>query len=332
MSTQRLPLTLACWDYDRMRGLQDGTVQPEGIDLTYFPLMMPEPAFRMLHHGEFDMAEMSLSWYVRTVHLAERPFVAIPVFPSRMFRHSSVYVNANSGIERPEDLVGKRVGCPEYQMTAAVWMKGILAEHHGVPIDSVTYLTGGLEQPGRTESPMDLPSSIRIGPLAADQTLSDALRSGQIDALYTAHAPSSFADGSGTVRRLWVNSKAAEVDYYHKTGVFPIMHVIVVRSDVLEAHPWVAQSMVKAFNESKEIAQGALRETTALKYMLPWLIDAAEESREVLGTDPFAYGLTEGNRTTLEAFLRYSHQQHLIPEPLRPEQLFAPSTLEVSKI
>ncbi|MCF1592530.1 ABC transporter substrate-binding protein [Streptomyces muensis] len=331
MTMNRLPLTLACWDYDRMRALQDGTVRPEGIDLTYLPLMMPEPAFRMLHHGEFEIAEMSLSWYARTVHLTERPFVAIPVFPSRMFRHSSVYVNADSGIESPEDLAGKRVGCPEYQMTAAVWLKGIMAEHHKVPVDSVTYVTGGLEQPGRTESPMTLPASIRVEPVRADTTLSEALRTGEIDALYTAHAPSSFADGSGRVRRLWEDHKSAEIDYFRRTGIFPIMHVIVIRQDVLEAHPWVAQSMVKAFEQAKQTALAPLSETTALKYMLPWLADAVEESRAILGPDPFAYGL-EANRSVLETFLRYSHEQALIPAPLAPEQLFAPQTLEVSRI
>ena len=150
----RLPLTLACWDYDRTRALMDGTVQPEAIDLTYVPLCMPEPAFRMLRHGEFHAAEMSLSWYTRTMFQQPRPFVAIPVFPSRMFRHSSIYVHTNSGIREPSDLVGKRVGCPEYSMTAAVWIKGMLADQYSVPVDSVRYLTGGLKEAGRKEVPL----------------------------------------------------------------------------------------------------------------------------------------------------------------------------------
>ena len=331
MSAHRLPLTLACWDYDRMRALQDGEVQPEGIELNYIPLMMPEPAFRMLHHGEFEMAEMSLSWYSRTVALDRRPFIAIPVFPSRMFRHSCVYVNVDSGITEPADLVGRRIGCPEYQMTAAVWLKGIMADRYGVPVDSVSYFTGGLEQSGRTESPMDLPSSIRIGPLAADMTLSAALADGEIDALYTAHAPSSFTDGSGRVRRLWTDSKAEEMAYFADTGIFPIMHVVVLRQDVYEQHPWVAQSMVKAFEDSKRVAYRGLKETTALKYMLPWMVDAAEESTRILGPDPFAYGL-EPNRAVLDTFLRYSNEQFLTPERLEPEALFAPGTLRTSKI
>src|ERR1700678_2339291 len=162
-----IPISLACWDYDRMQALKDGTVRPEGVNLTFLPVMMPEPAFRMLHYGEFDVAEMSLSWYTRTVLAQDRPFVAIPVFPSRMSRHSCVYVNARSGINEANDLVGKRVGCPEYQMTAAVWLKGILAEHYSVPVNSVQYCTGGLKQPGRRETPMDLPDDIRIEPIPA---------------------------------------------------------------------------------------------------------------------------------------------------------------------
>jgi 4,5-dihydroxyphthalate decarboxylase len=326
-----LPITLACWDYDRMRALQDGRVRPEGIDLTFLPLMMPEPAFRMLRHGEFEAAEMSLSWYTRTVFADPRPFTAIPVFPSRMFRHSCVYVNTGSGIESPADLVGKRVGCPEYQMTAAVWLKGILADRHGVGVDSVEYLTGGLEQPGRSETAMDLPASIRVTPIKEGQTLSEMLENGEIDALYTAHMPSCFARGSAKVRRLWTHSEQVEREYFTDTGIFPIMHVIVVRQDVYEVRRWVAQSLVKAFEEAKRLAYRDLFETTALKYMLPWLTSAAEDARALMGDDPFSYGLTD-NRHTLATFLRYSHEQGLSPLLLEPEELFAPETLTVSKI
>jgi 4,5-dihydroxyphthalate decarboxylase len=330
---ERLALTLACWDYDRMQPLQDGRVRPEGIDLTYLPLMMPEPAFRMLHHGEFEVAEMSLSWYARTVSRDPRPFIAIPVFPSRMFRHSCVYVNAASGITEPRQLRGKRVGCPEYQMTAAVWLKGIMADHYGVQVDSVSYHTGGLEQPGRTESPMDLPESFSVTPIPPDRTLSQMLADGEIDALYTAHAPSTFNDGTGRVVRLFPDSKSVELDYFARTGIFPIMHVIVIRQDVYEKHRWVAQSLVKAFEQSRDIAKQGLHETTALKYMVPWLIQAAEETDEVFGgADPFAYGLDAANRIVLDTFLRYSHEQHLSPELLAPEDLFAPETIAVSRI
>jgi len=297
-----IPISLACWDYDRMLALQDGSVKPEGVQLTFLPVMMPEPAFRMLHYREFDAAEMSLSWYTRTVLAAERPFIAIPVYPSRMFRHSSVYVNARSGIREASDLVGRRVGCPEYQMTAAVWVKGILADRHGVPVDSVEYFTGGLEQPGRHESPMNLPASISVNSIGPDKTLSAMLEAGEIDALYTAHQPSSFGDG-----------------------------VIVLNWDTYQANRWLATSLLKAFNEAKRRAYKALYETTALKYMLPFLTEWAESSRQLMGDDPFSYGL-HGNEQTLATFLRYSHEQGLCERLIEPAELFAAETLEASKI
>jgi 4,5-dihydroxyphthalate decarboxylase len=324
-------LTLACWDYDRTRALMDGRVKPEGIDLTYLPLMMPESFFRMLHFEEFDASEMSLSWYARTRFLDPAPFVAIPVFPSRMFRHSCVYVNVDAGIDSPEQLIGRRIGCPEYQMTAAVWLKGIMADHYGVPVDSVTYVTGGLEQPGRVEAPMDLPSSIRIEVIPPDRTLSEMLERGEIDALYTAHMPSSFAGGSGRVRRLWKDHAAVEREYFRTTGIFPIMHTVVIRRDVYERDRWIARSLLKAFEESKQMALRELYETTALKVMLPWLTSAAEDVRGLLGQDFWPYGL-EANRATLGTFLRYSHEQGLSPRRLAPEELFAPETLRESRI
>lgn len=317
-----------------MQALQTGEVKPEGMELTFLPLMMPEPGFRMLRHREFDAAEMSLSWYTRTLAQDPRPLVAIPVFPSRMFRHSCIYVNSDSGIEKPQDLIGKRVGCPEYQMTAAVWIKGILADHHNVPVDSVRYLTGGLEQPGRTETPktpMSLPDTFDIRPIPRDRTLSQMLAVGELDALYTAHRPSSFDDSSGRVRRLWEDPVSIERQYFHETGIFPIMHVVALRADVYAAKPWIAQSLTKAFEESKARAQAALYETTALKYMIPWLTEAAEKTRSLMGDDPFFYGL-EGNETTLRTFLRYSFEQGLSPRQWEPEDLFAPETLDVAKI
>ena len=324
-----LPLTLACWDYDRTRALQDGRVRPEGIELTYLPLMMPESFDRMLRFGEFGASEMSLSWYTRTVTADVRPFVALPVFPSRMFRHSSIYVHVDSGIDEPRDLIGKRVGCPEYQMTAAVWVKGILAEHHGVPVESVTYFTGGLEQEGQREMPMSLPGAIVVRPIGDDQTLSAMLDAGEIDALYTPQQPSSFTNGSKNVRRLFEDHRSVEQAYFAKTGIFPIMHVVVVRQDIYEAHPWVARSLVKAFDAAKRLAESDLFETKAVKIMLPWLTAHAEATKKLLGPDFWPYGI-ERNRHTLQVFLRYSWDQGLLSRPLRPDELFAPETLDVS--
>ena len=326
-----IPISLACWDYDRMLALKDGSVKPEGVQLTFLPVMMPEPAFRMLHYREFHAAEMSLSWYTRTVLAQDRPFIAIPVFPSRMFRHSCVYVNSGSGIREPGDLAGRRVGCPEYQMTAAVWLKGIMADRHGVPVDSVEYFTGGLEQPGRHETPMNLPASIRLTEIGPDQTLSAMLEAGEIDALYTAHKPSTFRDGTGPVRRLWPDPGAVEREYFADTGIFPIMHVIVLNWDTYQANRWLATSLLKAFEDAKRRAYAALSETTALKYMLPFLTEWAEESRQLMGDDPFSYGL-RGNEQNLATFLRYSHEQGLCDRLLEPADLFAAETLQAARI
>ncbi len=326
-----LELSLAIWDYDRTRALLDGRVKPEGMRLTCLPLGMPESFFRMLRHAEFDVSEMSLSWYTRTLFNEPRPFIAIPVFPSRMFRHSSIYVNADSGIEEPEDLVGKRVGCPEYQMTAAVWVKGILAEHYGVPVNSVTYRTGGLKEPGRREVPMDLPPDISVTPVPEDRTLSHMLECGEIDALYTAEMPTTFVEGSPDVRRLFPDYEREERAYFEKTGIFPIMHTVVLRTGLHERHPWVAQSLTKAFVAAQEIAYRDLYETTALKTMLPWLTAHVEATRETMGGDDYwPYGV-DRNRETLATFLRYSHEQGLTPRRLEPDELFAPSTLLTSR-
>jgi 4,5-dihydroxyphthalate decarboxylase len=325
-----LSLVLACWDYDRTRALADGRVKAEGIELTYLPLGMPESFFRMLRHGEFHVSEMSLSWYSRTVTSSPRPFIAIPVFPSRMFRHSSIYVHTGSGIKSPQDLIGRRVGCPEYQMTAAVWIKGILAEYYGVPVNSVSYHTGGLKEPGRREVPMNLPADIRVEPIPADRTLSQMIESGEVDALYTAEAPVTFEASSPNVRRLFADYPLVEKSFYLDTGIFPIMHTVVIRQDVYEANPWVAQSLTKAFSQAQAIAYADLREMTALKAMLPWLPAHVAETQAVMGNDFWAYGL-EANLKTLTTFLRYSHQQGLLARELSTEDLFAPETMLVSR-
>jgi 4,5-dihydroxyphthalate decarboxylase len=326
-----LPLTLACWDYDRTRALMDGRVQPEGIDLNYLSLGMPESFFRMLRHGEFGASEMSLSWYTRTVFSEPRPFIAIPVFPSRMFRHSSIYVHVGSGIVSPSDLRGRRVGCPEYQMTAAVWIKGILAEHYGVPVNSVSYHTGGLKEPGRRETALELPGDIRVEPIPDGHTLSEMLEHGEIDALYTAETPVTFEQSSPNVRRLFENHAAVEHDFFLTTGLFPIMHTVVVRQDIYEQNRWIAQSLTKAFAAAQEIAYRELREMTALKVMLPWLLSHVETTVQTMGSEDFwPYGMGR-NRDTLATFLRYSYEQGLSPRQLEPDELFAPETLEISR-
>jgi 4,5-dihydroxyphthalate decarboxylase len=328
----RLRLSFGCWDYDRTRALMDGRVQPDGIDLVYLNMPVEETFFRMLRNREFDLAEMSLSSYSVSVSRAERPFVAIPVFPSRFFRHSCIYVNANAGIREPRDLIGRKVGVPEYQMTAPVWIRGILSDHYGVPVDSVTYLTGGEEEPNRDEKlKLDLPSNIRVVPIGPTQTLSAMLADGEIDALYTARMPSSYARRDGRVVRLFEDYPEVERAYWRETRRFPIMHTVAIRREVYEANRWIAQSLMKAFQASQSMAYHALQETAALKAMLPWANAHVEEAVREMGEDYWPYGLA-ANRETLATFLRYHHEQGLSKRLLAPEELFAPETLESFKI
>jgi len=328
----RLPLTLACWNYDRTRALADGSIVPDGIDLNYLNLPVEETFFRMLRHQEFDAAELSLSSYTVSLFRENPPFIAIPVFPSRYFRHSCIYIHSGSGIRQPKDLAGKRVGNPEYQMTAPVWIRGILSDEYGVPVSSPTYFSGGEEQPGRSEKiPLSLPPEIRTQLIPEDKTLSQMIESGEIDALYTARAPSSFGR-SDRVQRLFPDYASVERAYFAKTKIFPIMHIIALRRDVYRENPWVVQSLYKAFLEAQRRVYDDLRDTAALKFMLPWLHSHVEETERIMGTRDFwAYGL-EPNRHVLATFLRYHFEQGLSKRQLKPEELFAPESLESFKI
>ena len=324
----KLKLTFGCWNYDRTRALMDGSVQPDGIDLNYLNMPVEETFFRMLRHQEFDVAEMSLSSYSVSLFKEPRPFVAIPVFPSRFFRHSCIYVNANSGIREAKDLIGKRIGNPEYQMTAPVWIRGILQDHYGVPVDSVAYFTGGEEAPGRSEKiKLDLPANITVQSIGPTQTLAQMLADGEIDALYTARMPSSFLTGGGKVKRLFEDYEQVERNYFKETKMFPIMHTVAIRREVYEANRWVARSMMKALEESQRRAYEDLYETAALKTMLPWLTSHVEQVKAEMGSDYWPYGF-EKNHATLQTFLRYHFEQGLSRRLLTPQELFVPESLE----
>jgi 4,5-dihydroxyphthalate decarboxylase len=328
----KLRLSMACSNYDRTRALFDGRVPVDGVELTCLDLPIEEIFFRMLRHHEFDVAEMSLSSYVLSL-MAEKPrLIAIPVFPSRFFRHSCIFIHRDSGIREPKDLIGKRVGVPEYQMTAGVWIRGILSDEYKVPVSSVTYFRGGEEEPGRPEKiALSLPPEIHLESIPPTKTLSAMLESGEIDALYTARMPSTFGNASGRVRRLFENYQSVEQDYFSRTNIFPIMHVVAIRRDVHEKSPWVAQSLYKAFAQAQRIAYGELYDSGALYCMLPWLTRHVEETRVLMGTDFWPYGL-ERNTHTLGTFARYSFEQGLAKRLLKPEELFAPETLESFKV
>lgn len=324
----RLRLALACGDYDRTRSLEDGSVQADGIELTYLRLPVEETFFRMMRHREFEVAELSFSSYVVSLQREEPPFIAIPVFPSRMFRHGSVYVNTAAGITDAVDLRGRRVGTPEYQLSAGVWIRGILADQHGLGADEVTYVTGGQESPGRIEKAgLRLPERFRIEGIGPDDTLSAMLVDGRIDALYTPRIPSPFVAGDPRVARLFPDTIATEKVYFAETGIFPIMHVVVIRRDVYERAPWVAQSLTKAFVRAKDDAADRIYDSSALRFMLPWLNQQLEEARTTLGHDYWSYGL-EPNRHVLDTFLRYHFEQGLSHRRISPDDLFAPESTE----
>src|SRR5579862_3195262 len=328
----KLRLTMACWNYDRTRALFEDRVPIDGIELTYLNLPVEETFFRMLRNREFDVAELSLSSYTVSLFKEPAPFIAIPIFPSRFFRHSCIYINAGAGIREPKDLMGKRVGSPEYQMTAPVWIRGILSDEYGVPVTSVTTFTGGEEEPGRSEKiALDLPPEIRVQPIGPTQTLSSMLETGEIDALYTARMPSSYLSGSGRVRRLFEDYQPVEREYYLKTKIFPPMHIIALRRDVYEKHRWIAQSLYKAFVLAQQEVYRDQRQTAALMFMLPWLSKHVEDTEKTMGRDFWPYGLAP-NEHALSTFLRYHHEQGLSKRLLTPRELFAPETFEAFKI
>jgi 4,5-dihydroxyphthalate decarboxylase len=327
-----LRLSLACWDYDRTHALADGRVRPDGIDLVYLNQPVEETFFRMMRFAEFDASEMSLSSYVASLGQAEPRFIAIPAFPSRYFRHSCIFVSTRSGIRQPADLKGKRIGVPEYQMTAPVWIRGILSDDYGVKVTDVEHLSGGEEEPGRDEKlKLDVPSSIRLKPIPGDKTLSGMLADGALDALVTARAPSTFKTKPDAVKRLFPDYVAKEKEYFGRTKIFPIMHTVVIRRDVYAKNPWVAQSLYKAFVASKQIAADMYAQTAAMTSMLPWTSAHADEARAQMGEDWWPYGLAP-NRHVLETFLRYHHEQGLSKRLFKPEELFARETLESFKV
>jgi 4,5-dihydroxyphthalate decarboxylase len=315
-----------------MRALADGSVTAEGIDLICMKHVVEETFFRMARYREFDLAEMSLSSYTVSLSKPDRPFVAIPVFPSRMFRHGFIYTSDKSGIREPKDLAGKRVGTPEYQLTAPVWIRGILQDEYGLDPASPRYFTGGLFEPGRIEKiALDLPAKFKLEAVDPTRTLSAMIETGELDAIQAPHPPSTFYSAPDRVKRLFENYVEVERAYFRKTRIFPIMHTVAIRREVYEANRWIAQSLMKAFVAAQRKVYDALHHQEAYSTMFPWQVAYVEETQREFGDDWWAYGL-EPNRHVLDTFLRYHHEQGLSPRRLKPEDLFAPETLESFKV
>jgi len=311
----KLELTLACGRYDRTQALIDGRVQPEGVDLTFIPLRPGETFWRMLNHGEFDASEMSLSSYTILRSEGDTRFIAIPVFPSRVFRHSAVYLRADSAIEKPEDLKGKRVGVGDYQMTAAVWVRGFLAHEHGVRPEDIGWVVG---KPIRSIKP---PAGIKLDILAPDTTLEEMLERGEIDALVSVMIPKGLGK---TVRRLFRDPRKVESDYYKKTGIFPIMHTLVLKTELYDKKPWLAVSFYRAFCRARDLAYHTMYDTDALTVSLPWIIEDVEATRAIFGPQIWDYSI-EGSRPTLDALVSYLDEQKLSRRKMSVEELFVPN-------
>jgi 4,5-dihydroxyphthalate decarboxylase len=327
-----LRITLACEDYDRTRALRDGSVKPEGIDINYLALPVEEIFWRMLRYREFDVAELSMGAFLVAAARGYRPFIAIPVFPSRTFRHRCVFINTASGITKPQDLRGKRVGVPEYTMTAAVWLRGLWQHEYGIAPQEIHWFQGGEEQPGRKDRvDFDLPAGIRLEVIPEDRTLNQMIESGEIDVLMSPRMPSCYLNGAPQVCRLFPDFKRVEMDYFRRTKIFPIMHGIAIRADLYEKHPWVAQSLFKAFCEAKDRCFEELYDTNILRRSLPWEAAEYEETAELMGRDYWPYGFS-ANRPVLETLHSYLLEQGLIKQKLDLEKLFAPGTLEAYKI
>ena len=328
----QIPITIACGDYDRTRAIQDGRVRVEGCDVTYIPLEPEEVFHRTFKFQEFDVSELSFSSYLRITDSGKSDYVGIPAFVSRLFRHSGMYIRTDRGIDKPEDLKGKRIGLPEYQITAVVWMRGIMQDEYGVKPTDIHWFQGGQEQPGRTErTPLGAIPGLDLKVIPSDKTLSGMLEAGELDALFTARAPSCFMRGAPNIAHLFRDTRAAEQAYYRKTGMFPIMHLVGIKKHLVEQHPWLPVSLYKAFVQAKDLAMHQVRDVNALAVTLPWLVAEADATTSLMGEDFWKYGIEE-NRKEIEALARYAHEQGLVQKRLKLEDLFAHSTMDIAKI
>ncbi len=329
--TSKLSLSLACANYDRTRALLDGRVQIEGCEIT--PIIIdPEETFhRVFKSQEFDICEMSLSSHTSNIAKDNAHYVAIPVFLSRAFRHSGIYIRTDRGIKKPADLIGKKIGIPEYQITANVWIRGLLLDEYGISPNQILWRRGGLEEPGRQErTPIELASDIDIQQLPSDLSLSEALLSGQIDAIFSAKAPSCFLNESPFISRLFQDFKSIEKSYYLKTKIFPIMHVVGIRKSLAEKHPWLCTSVFKGFLESKQLAIKDLGQIGHFSVSLPWAVAELQETISLFGKDFWSYGY-EPNQSVLDTFTNYHHRQGLSKRVVNSKELFAASTLDIAK-
>lgn len=333
MSNQNLSLSVAMGDYDRTRPLSDGQVQIDGVDPVFLRLTPEEMFFRSFRHADFDIAELSLSTFALRTSLGNNPYIGIPVFLSRSFRHSSIVVRTDRNINKPEDLKGKRIGIPEYQLTACVWVRALLEDEYGVKSSDIDWVYGGIEQANRIEKvTLDLPEGITLTPAPQGQTLSKMLDQGELDAVISPRLPSCFEKSGSKLKCLFDEPAVAAADYYRRTKIFPIMHLLGIRKELAEKHPWLPATIYKAFDQGKQHALKNLADIAASKVTLPFIEEQVNAASKLMGNDFWPYGLTDNNRNTLEVFLRHHFEQGLSKRRVTVEELFHPAAMELFRI
>ena len=324
----RLPLSIAMGDYDRTRPIHDGRVQIDGVEPITQLLSPEEMFFRAFRHDAFDVSEISFSSYCVKLARGEASYVALPVFLSRAFRHTSVYIRTDRGITRPQDLRGRRIGLAEYQLSANVWVRALLQDDFGVAPSDITWVRGGMDSPDRPEKiALRLPADVRLEQAPEGATLNAMLAAGEIDGFIGPRWPRCYAEGHPHVDRLFRDSIGAAEDYYRRTRIFPIMHLLGLRRSLAEAHPWLPGALVKAFTQAKAMAQAALDDTSATKVTMPFVEDNLGRARALMGADFWSYGV-QGNEATLDTFLDHHHRQGLSDRRLSVAELFHPASYE----
>jgi 4,5-dihydroxyphthalate decarboxylase len=332
MGNHKLQLSIAVGNYDRIRPLADGDVHIDGVD-PVFMLQDPEEIFfRAFRHADYDICELSLSSYSIKTAAGTSPYIAVPIFPSRAFRHTSIYVRADRGIDKPEDLKGKLIGVPEYQLTANVWVRLLLEEEYGVKASDVVWVRGGYEDPTRVEKiSLTLPEDIKLEDAPEGETISSLLASGKIDAVIGPRAPSCFDRRHPDVRYLFDDPHKSAADWYRRTKLFPIMHTLGIRRTLANDHPWLPGALMKAFERSKSLALARLSDTAATKVTLPFVEDQLRAARALMGFDFWSYGFSQ-NEHVVDRFLARHHAEGLSGRRLQPRDLFHPASLETFKI
>jgi 4,5-dihydroxyphthalate decarboxylase len=327
----KLELSVAVGDYDRTRALIDGSVAIDGVDPIFMTLVPEEIFFRAFRAAEFDICELSLSSYTVKTAQDNSPYIAVPAFVSRAFRHTAIYVRTDR-VQKPQDLKGRKVGLPEYQLTANVWARALLDDEYGVKPADIHWIRGGIEEPGRPEKlAIKLPPGVRLDNAPEGATISGLLEAGEIDGFIAPRPPTLVEKGHPHIGWLFPDPIAVAKDYFKRTGLFPIMHVIGIRRTLAEKHPWLPGAVFKAFEQAKAVGLEKLSDTSATKVTLPFVEEALKNARTLMGEDYWSYGV-EQNRKVLDYFLGQHHAQGLSSRRVSVDELFHPGTYEAFKL